>query len=559
MNFDNAVDYLKKKLRVTFPSLDTSPVSPVRALLDVFSEIHAQADIAQDRAYEWNMDAKSGKALEDFVSLFGFTRIPAKYASGTVTVRFAANNIRDYLIPRGTRLLAYRNNGRIVEYQVSRDTGVPRYSSFVTIPIIASSPGASSNARPGEVTYLDFTMDSMIMVFNEKEIFGGSPQEGDEDLRNRFRGTLFRNNMSTEEYYKSLADKHPKVSAIQLIKPYQNAEEHLKIIKGEAKCQEDSLIYTYPHNFSVYLMEKGMWLEENKDFDVTVDNLTPLPPTITFKGDAWTEGEIVRVRYGYCSQKSRNNPQTNVLHYLDLFVMGTDPYPTIDFSSWPQYNEFGVGSVTQKTHPTGVNGSRYYVFTRQPVIELYPEIQVDGITYYRGRDYILVKDRSVNANSTRAKDLILWLTRLPAGEPNPTFHIPYFHESMVREIQETLDAPNTHGAIDDILIHGAERVLFDFDMVIEWERGQQNSVGVENAIRDYLSRVAMGSRIKMGPLMKNLHNVPRVSSAQITEIRSNTEIRGKTSWKGDIPLHDGSMPLLGKTKIEVTAPNVIPV
>lgn len=557
MRFTDAVTYIVDRLGIYAPRLDTSPVSRIRPLIDAVAELHAQASLAVEDVFDWDISKLSGKDLDDFVSIFGFTRIPATHATGYITVTFAANATEDYLIDQGTDAWAYRPGGTRVQYLVSTNTAIPKYSAFQTIPLVAAISGSESNAQVNEVNFLDFNLGSVVMVRNDEPISGGRGPETDEELRKRFRADLFRNVMGSEAYYRSIARRHPRVAGVQMIRPYLSVEEHLKIVDDRVECQEDSLVFTFPDSVTVYLPRLDAWLEETRDFVVTIDNITPKPPQIDFIGDLHEEGETVRVRYGYCSNRSRNNPRTGTMHYLDMYVTGKEGLPVTDYASFPPTNAFGSGSISFATHPEGLSGKPYYVFARQPVSNVPPEIEVQGRRYFENTDYILVRDRSTRFGSTRAKDCLLWLSTLPAtGTPIPAFHLPYYVEGVCEEIQETLDSPDITAATDDVLVHGAEGITFDMDLTIEWERGITDVPTVRLALQEHFADIDMGSKIRLGPLIRVISEVPKVATVFLREIRSVTTIRGRNSWNFDVPLIDGTIPLLGALDIETTAPNV---
>lgn len=559
MEFIERVQYLISAIRVQDPSLDTSPVSPVRVLINAVAEMGAQADTAVDRAYNWDISSKSGRDLDNFVDTFGFSRLPAKHALGFVTLVFSSNITKDYVIPAGTRLYSTKRgpNGNYT-YQTVETVGIPRYTAYQTIQVASEFAGASYNARAGEIRSIDFDIEQLIQVLNEEPITGGKREETDEELRLRFRSELFRSNLGNPSWYRNIALRHPRVSATQLIATSQEVEEHLKIVRGRAQCQEDSLIFTYPDSFSVFLPKNNKWLEENKDYIIILDNDDPKPPALEFIGTEYSEGDIVTVRYRYCSSRSRNNPATNNMHYLDIYVSGNQSEPVIDYSSWSSKQIFGSGSVNEQTHPDGIVGLPYYVFVRQPVSRIPKEVSIQGISYIEGKDYELIKDKSVNADSTRAKDILLWKTNLPVGEPVPIFHFPYYHESVVSDIQEVLDQPDMHTAVDDILVHAAKEIEFDLDIVVEWERGISDDDVLRETIQEHLSTVQMGSKIRIGPLMRAMSQVTRVAAIFLGEngITSDETIRGKNQWKFDVPLPDGSVPILRNLNITTTASNI---
>lgn len=551
MNFDSAVKYLKQSVRERIPSLDVSAASPIRWLLDAVAELHAQANLAHDRAINWDVNTKVGQDLDYFVELFGMFRQPGRHATGTVTLFFGSPITRGYLIPQGTELHSKNLGGITYTYLTSTQVGVPQYSSFATLPVIAEEIGPTYNIRANEINDINFDIEQLVAVRNERSIRGGSGDESDGDLQTRFKTDLFRDILGNEAWYRQIASRHPQVSAVQLLRPTQDAEEHLVIRDDQVKCVEDSLKYTYPNTFSVMLTKNNEWLVEERDFRVDIDNQTPSPPTIEFISSAHENGDSVIVRYHYCSRKSRNNPEANDLRYLDLFVRGNNPTQAIDFSTWGSKNVIGISNVNETTHPGSSNGRPFYVFVRQPVYEVPDEMEIRGRSYIKNRDYQLIKDSTVHFNSSNAKDILQWNSSLPEGN----FFIPYYHDSVISDIQGVMDEPDMHTAIDDVLVHAAEEIEFDVEITVEWDRGRDNEEGMKEAVEDFFSQVKMGSRIRYGDIMKVLHDVPRVEAVFMEEISSNRTIRGRNKWRSDVPLPDGTTPSLGELIINVTAAN----
>ena len=77
-------------LALSEPELDTSIGTPVRKILDAVAEAVAEAYVDQHLVnYAFDIDSKQGADLDDFVLLFGFTRVPAQRASGIEAVRMS--------------------------------------------------------------------------------------------------------------------------------------------------------------------------------------------------------------------------------------------------------------------------------------------------------------------------------------------------------------------------------------------------------------------------------------------------------------------------------------
>jgi hypothetical protein len=241
-----------------------------------------------------------------------------------------------------------------------------------------------------------------------------------------------------------------------------------------------------------------------------------------------------------------------------MYVLGSSPSPVIDYATWPAQNSFGLGTITKDTHPEGKDGRPYHVFVRQPVVEIPNEITVGGRSYFVGKDYKLIKDRGLNSNSTQAKDILEWLTAVPTSQRNPGFNVSYFHEAVVSDIQGVVSLPDMHTAVDDVLIHSADRITFDINIFVEWERGVSNNEDVRTAVQNYFANIPMGTKIRIGGLIRAISQPSSVSSVFLKEpnITSEIIIRGRRNWNFDVPLPDGSIPILGNLNITTTASNI---
>src|SRR4051794_5689560 len=99
------VAQMRAALALSEPDLDTTIGSTVRKIIDAVAEVGAESFV--DRFlldYQYDIDSKSGQDLDDFVALFGFTRLPAKRATGTVVFQRSSPATANILIPAGTQL-----------------------------------------------------------------------------------------------------------------------------------------------------------------------------------------------------------------------------------------------------------------------------------------------------------------------------------------------------------------------------------------------------------------------------------------------------------------------
>jgi uncharacterized phage protein gp47/JayE len=136
----------------------------------------------------------SGADLDSWMADFGFYRLSASFATGSVTFsRFTPTN--SALIPIGA-LVSSTDGSQ--QYSVTIDTTnvlynatlggylVPGGTASVTVPVIASTAGAAGNALIGTVTVIVGSISGIDTVNNSAVFTNGVDPETDEAFRARF-------------------------------------------------------------------------------------------------------------------------------------------------------------------------------------------------------------------------------------------------------------------------------------------------------------------------------------------------------------------------------------
>ncbi|QBJ80504.1 baseplate J/gp47 family protein [Aquitalea sp. USM4] len=136
----------------------------------------------------------SDSDLDTWMADYGFTRLSASQAVGTVTFsRFTATN--SALIPIG-QLVASADGSQ--QYTVTTDTTntlysatlggylVPAGTASATVPVIANTAGAAANALAGTVTMIVGAVSGIDTVTNASAFSGGVDSETDTAFRARF-------------------------------------------------------------------------------------------------------------------------------------------------------------------------------------------------------------------------------------------------------------------------------------------------------------------------------------------------------------------------------------
>lgn len=136
----------------------------------------------------------SGADLDSWMADFGFYRLSASFATGSVTYsRFTPAN--SALIPIGA--LVGSSDGS-QQYSVTIDTTnafynstlggylIPAGTASATVPVVASTAGAAGNALIGTVTVIVGTISGVDTVTNAAVFTNGVDPESDEAFRARF-------------------------------------------------------------------------------------------------------------------------------------------------------------------------------------------------------------------------------------------------------------------------------------------------------------------------------------------------------------------------------------
>jgi len=136
----------------------------------------------------------SGEDLDSWMADFGFRRLSAVQAAGTVTFsRFTASH--QACIPAGTKIMTSDGSQH---YAVVADPELKAWDraqsayiiasdvSALAVPVRAETAGASGNAQAGMISVINGSIPYVDMVTNTAAFNNGKDAEPDEDFRARF-------------------------------------------------------------------------------------------------------------------------------------------------------------------------------------------------------------------------------------------------------------------------------------------------------------------------------------------------------------------------------------
>lgn len=428
-------DRMRRALQVVDPDIDTSIGSIPRKIIDVVAEMLEEVSVDAYLAdYAYDIDAKAGAALDDLVRLFGFSRLPAKRASGTVTLYRAANSTSTIIIPVGSQF----STDTVPPVVVA--TAVPAVftpgDTSITVPAQAVEAGVAGNILARSLKRMSSPMTGLSSFANLVAFTGGADAESDDALRSRFKRTVFRNLAGTEPMFLGVALEHPQVINANVIGAVKRFRETLQFIDNAGSVEAVSSIrnaaYIYPPTGYQGDVFVGRDIDGGDVFstsDYTFDPTNLVSSTYRPKisgplSSTWTPG-IYEVEFAYLPTMSRNQPnapQAAVVNRIDVWVQGTKiTAATESFSTRTTSTDRFTGSSSDVLYrnkfarfdgTTPTLGNLFFPLSYSPVLDASSDdtLVINGITYYEGLDYWMVNCITADGMAPHSLAGLEWLS-----------------------------------------------------------------------------------------------------------------------------------------------------
>lgn len=286
-------------------------------------------------------------------------------------------------------------------------------------------------------------------------------------------------------------------------------------------------------------------------------------------------GDTILMEHRYCSAHSRNNPTTNILNYIDVYVAGLQPQIVNESTAFPS-NTFNATTTSpyynlnylreSGQHP--LIGNYYQSLLWQPIISLPESIDIGSYTFFLNKDYWLVKDTTTYQGSKRGRDGIEWRsTIINVLASGSIFLLEYTFNKLPLSLNELMDE---HKAItNDVLTHSSWSSYLVINLVMMYSIGyDKTSVNeaVSIALSDFLERQNFGTTIQISDILEVAHEVSGVDNVRLT--RSNDGVAhgiqevaadGITNLGPprniDFILQDNTLPVLQKVVITSKSQN----
>ena len=277
----DVVQQMIQALSVAEPALDAAIGSPLRSIFDVVGEsiAEAYADVYL-LSYQYALDTKSGSDLDNFVANFGFTRNPGQRATGTVTFSRTSNATSNIYIPAGTQVADTNSPPDIFNTLTPCILAVDTTS--VSVPIQAQIPGVAGNVGAATITQCTSLQMGFSSVTNTNALVGGEDAESDDQLRARFKATVFRALTGTQAMFEAVGLDDPDVTLVNVVGAAATWNEMVQIVSGSAYSSVPDLKYFYQGTESMGVdIFNGDLLTLGVDYEINIFELNCGSPSTT--------------------------------------------------------------------------------------------------------------------------------------------------------------------------------------------------------------------------------------------------------------------------------------
>lgn len=518
------VSQLREVLRVVEPDLDTTAGSVTRKILDAVAEAIAEVHVDQYMLdYRYDIDAKSGSELDDFISLFGFHRHPPRRAVGSVTFSRTSPTDVDIYVPYGTQVATEQVPAVIVTTTVNAVMRVG--DSSVDVPVRAVEGGSRGNVASGTLVRRATPLAGITSVTNPVALSGGTDAESDASLRERFRQTVFRSLSGTAAMYLGVALDDPDVTQANVIGASKRHREQVEVVSGTAISGITDAAYIYPDSSVVGEdIDGGDILVPTTDY---IFNDSVNPPTITDNG-GMPDG-IYDLDFEYLPNASRNDIGTGITNRVDIWLWGeraVEATETLVFLTTEQFVNspgdplhFANFEREDGTNPAVGNYFIRYGFT--PLVDPSTDDQllVGANTYSEDTDYFMVRDITNRGGAFGSRDGAELVSAANGGPGDPVNNSTTVVTHVFNEVPRAVASAINQWALltTDVKVHLAKPIRLNVYLVVVYDPGI-DATSVEDdifaAIDAVVSGVGFSSTVQPSDILAAVHAVGGVDAVR---------------------------------------------
>ena len=545
---------MRDALRVAEPNLDTGVGTVARKILDTVGEAIGEAYSDQHLlTYQYDIDSKVEGDLDDFVALFGMSRIPAQRAQGSVTFTRPNDNTAattSLVIAPATQVVAQTNP--IVYVQTTVSAVMAPGTLTASVPVQALAAGPQGNVAAGLLTTLVGNVPGITTVTNTGALTGGTAEESDAELRERFKRTVFRSLAGTNQMYLGVAQEVPQDpmqpstrmnSRVNVIGASKRRREQVQITSGTGSISLTTAAYIYSDNvFCGPSIDEGNFLVPGSEF-----NFVPTNPTngtaatatlSSVNATAMPDG-LYDLEFEYVPIPSRNDPANtrfgggNVNNRIDIWIDGvcievatqsvvfTTANPFTATTTSILYNaKYTQSSQATSTPPVGW----YFVpLTFGPILSIPSSIVIGGTTYNYGSDYLYVSRNDAFGYAPASRFGLSW-TNAAGRQPltGTTFSLTYNYNRAAYETQEAIRNWRLLGT--DTWVHAGVPSLLKFNFAIVYDRRFDPTAvktEIDTALAAFINRIGFGDVVQVSDVLNVVHNVPGVDNVRFLTSTDN--------------------------------------
>lgn len=543
-------------LQISEPNLDTSIGTPLRDILDAvseqISEAYTDGYLIQ---YQYDIDSKSGGDLDDFCSLFGITRIPAQRATGVLTfTRPTDSTTLQTLttIPPGTQAIAMTNP--IVYAQTTVGSAISPGESSVDVPVQALVAGTTGDVPAGLLNTLASSVGGVTGCVNAQPLTGGQNQETDDQLRTRFKQTVFRSLAGTAAMYQAIAQSvapdptQPSsfaVSQVNILGSSKRWREQLQVTGGNATSTVVSAAYIFADNvFCSTDLDTGPFLTAGSDFSFTPTNPTDGVANATailhsLNSTTMPDG-LYDLDFEYVPQSSRNDPGNTrfatggINNRVDVWcngIVGQQATQNVIFSTVPVFTttptsllnnaKFEMSSVSTPTPPAGY----FFVpLAYGPILDVPLTITIGGTVYNYQTDYFIVHRKDCFGYTPTSQFGLAWTNtvgRVPAN--NSVINLTYTYNQTPSLVRDQVEQWRLVGT--DAKVHAGKTIplLFNFAIVFDL-RFDSTAVttNINTALATLLSTMGFDATLTIASVLQTVANVAGVLNVRFLTSTDNS-------------------------------------
>lgn len=545
---------MRRSLIISEPDLDTSVGTVARKIIDAVAELRAEAEVDKYLSdYAYDIDSKKGKDLDDFVALFGFSRLPARRATGTIAFERITAPTQAIVIGVGSQIATTDSPSIVVQTLVP--ALITTSDLTVSVPAQAVVGGAQGNVAAYTLRTAVTPIQGVLSFANPESFSGGADAETDDQLRDRWKRTAFRNLAGTESMFLGLALDDPAVTQANVIGASKRHREQVQVVGGTATSVATNVKYVYEESVVF-----GPAIDEG---DVLMEGLyyaflAGPPASITVLNATIVPDGIYDLEYEYLPNASRNDPNGGVTNRVDVYVDGVRPTEAIQTVIFRTNNSIfrdpainpldRLSAAKFERRATGTAPQPNNHFTPLafgPVTDpaVANTIVSGGVTYVENLDFWLVNDITPSGGTSRSLSGIEWKSTangqtkvMPVD--NTPIPVEYIFNAVPGDVETVIRAWRL--VTTDVRVHQAKTLLLSVHLVVILQAGFTLGTimpSVTAAVSRYLRSVSFDGVAQVSDVEAAVHSVPGVDAVRMaTSVDSATNY----AWQRLTQVTDGS-------------------